>query len=248
LVILALVAILVVAGATVGIVQARAQNEPLASVTPAQLLAKILAQTVGSEPVSGDVTWMNSIVAPSIMFSGVGGSGDLSALFSSGSGRLWLQDKKARFEIQGATADTTAVAAGGTLWVYSSRTNTATEYALPEQVDPESLVGALSPGQNPPSAGGAQVTLGPTIVQRYGQGFGTVLLAEAKVLAELATELKTMLQGVPLVSRGTQAGFPTYALNSAPGAVVLWSKDGHLFVATGSVPQTDLMEFVTSVH
>lgn len=440
LIIIAIVAILVVAGGTVGIVQARAQGEPsLAAVTPAELLAKVAHNSESIASVSGDVTWKNDVLGLSMLSFGGQGTGDATSLLASGSGRVWVQDGKARLEIQGAMGDTTAIGDSTTskLWVYSSTKNTATEYTLPaklgdaadsaepstvtsiadpvttieqflqkmapdaslavsdavkvagrdcyvlslvpkapntvfgsaqvaidaetylplkldlyakgtsdavltagftnvsyddiadsvftfappanatvehkelsfpamnrsttddkspdaatgepgtltiaqatakagftpptarttdpalafagayvipaQQVDIGALLGKL--GQDGmgdldgfgPSASGP-VTIGPVVIQRYGSGFGTTILAEAKVPSDLVTQLEQTLAMVPLLSRTNASGVTIYQLNSALGSLALWSKDGLLFVAAGSVSQTDLTEFIASVR
>ncbi|MFH0917152.1 MAG: outer membrane lipoprotein carrier protein LolA [bacterium] len=476
LIIIAIVALLAVTGVTVGLVATRAQGEPqLATITPAQLLANVAQHAGDITAVSGDVSWKNDVLGLSMLSFGGQGSGDLTALLSSGSGRVWVQDGKARFEIQGAMGDTTVVGDSTSVWVYTSASHTATEYTLPagskatqgdEQssatpssqkavadpvaaiddfiqklapdatlavsdqvtvagqscyvlslipkatntifgsvqvaidsetylplkldvyakgtvkpvftagftsvsyselsdsifaftppstatvehkaltlpagmasrlgagsaVEPDSATdhsssndekapltlaeAAAKAGFTPPSAqttdpaltfGGASVipaqevdlqsllgqlqsgalgsimpgfgalgsdpdaqsstsstvdpsqslptslmsgpvTVGPTVIQRYGQGFGTVVLVEAKVPTELTAQLEQMLSSVPLLSRTTAGGATIYQLNTALGSVALWDKDGLLFMAAGSVSQTDLTGFIASVR
>jgi hypothetical protein len=91
--------------------------------------------------------------------------------------------------------------------------------------------------------------VGPTVVQRYGQGFGTILLVEAKAPAQFITQLETQLAALsPLVGKTTTSGTTAYWLNSSLGSVAIWSKSGHLFAAAGSVSQADLARFIASVH
>ena len=442
LIIIAIVALLVVTGVTVGLVEARAQGEPhLATITPAQLLANMAQHAGDAYAVSGDVSWKNDVLGLSMLSFGGQGSGDFTALLSSGSGRVWIQGGKARFEIQGAIGDTTVVGDSTSVWVYTSAGNTATEYTLPgewktaedgersgatqpsqtavadpvaavdsfiqklapdatlavsdqvtvagqscyvlsllpkatntifgsvqvaidsetylplkldvyakgtakpvltagftsvsyseladsifafapppaakverktltlpaamadrvgavdradtgtidtpeqaslslaeaaakagftppaaqttdpalafggafvipvQQVDLQSLLGQLQSGTPPgsvPTSG--PITVGPTVIQRYGQGFGTVVLIEAKVPTELAAQLGQVLTAVPLVSRTTAGGVTIYQLNAALASVALWYKDGLLFVAAGSVSQADLTELIASVR
>ncbi len=482
LIVIAIVALLVVAGVTVGLVEARAQGEPqLATITPAQLLANVAQHAGDVSAVSGDVSWKNDVLGLSMLSFGGQGSGDFTALLSGGSGRVWVQDGKARFEIQGAIGDTTIVGDSTSVWVYTSMGNTATEYTLPaglktpegvganqsgttqssqtavtdpvaaiddfiqklapdaalavsdhvtvagqscyvlslipkatntvfgsvqvaidsktylplkidvyakgtakpvltagftsvsysqladsifaftppptatvehktltlpvvmaggsgasaevkpditgeqatstdeqapltlaeaaakagfappapqttdpalafggafvipaQQVDLQSLLsqiqsGALGSGMlgfgaagsdsdaqsstssdtssaaTPPqslpsSLTSGPITVGPTVIQRYGQGFGTVVLVEAKVPSELTAQFEQMLAAIPLLSRTNAGGVTIYQLNTALGSVALWDKDGLLFVAAGSVSQTDLMEFIASVR
>jgi outer membrane lipoprotein-sorting protein len=476
LIIIAIAALLVVTGVTVGLVEARAQGEPqLVTITPAQLLANVAQHAGDVSAVSGDVSWENDVLGLSMLSFGGQSSGDLTALLSNGSGRVWLQDGKARFEIQGAIGDTTVVGDSTSVWVYTSSGNTATEYTLPagsgateddeqnsttqssqaavtdpvtaiddflqklapdaalavsdqvtvagqscyvlslipkatntvfgsaqvaidsktylplkidiyakgttkpvltagftnvsyspladgifaftppptakvehrtlalpaamagehgasaeskpdtggeqatstdeqaplsladaaakagftppapqttdpalafggafvipaQQVDLQSLLsqiqsGALGSGMLgfgvagsdsdaqsstsstatplqslPSSLTSGPITVGPAVIQRYGQGFGTVVLIEAKVPSELTAQFEQMLAAIPLLSRTNAGGATIYQLNTALGSVALWDKDGLLFVAAGSVSQTDLMEFIASVR
>ena len=463
LIIIAIVAILAVTGAAVGIVESRAQGEPsLATITPAQLLANVAQHAGDVTAVSGDVSWKNDVLGLSMLSFGSGGSGDLTALLSSGSGRVWVQGEKARFEIQGSSGDTTVIGGTTGIWVYSSTKNTATEYTFPakqagttgttgtttqtteatvanpvaaieqyiqklapdatlavspavkvagrscyvlslvpkatntvlgsvqvaidsetyvplhfdvyakgtadpvltagftsvsyssigddvfaftppanatvthkalslptmssnksadaqssgaatksatepasltiaeaaakagftplaaqttdaalafdgayvipaQQVDLQALLGKLQsgalgsvettagassstdtsvtlPASLPSALTSGPVTLGPAVIQRYGQGFGSVVLVEAKMPTELATMLEQTLGSVPLLSRTTVGGTTLYEFNTALGSVTLWDKDGLLFIAAGSVTQTSLTEFIASVR
>ena len=474
LIIVAIVALVAVTGVTVGLSAARAQGEAeLATITPAQLLANVVQHAGDVAAVSGDVSWKNDVLGLSLLSFGGQSGGDLTALLSSGSGRIWVQDGKARFEIQGAIGDTTVVADSTSVWVYTYTSNTATEYTLPagsktpggteqsattqssqtavadpvaaidnfvqklapdatlvvsdpvnvagqscyvlslipkatntifgsvqvaidsetylplkidvyakgtakpvltagftsvsyseladsiftftppptakvehktlalpaamaggsgtspavepdgasdhssstdeqapltlaeaatqagftppapqtsdpalafggayvipaRELDLQSLLdqlqsGALGSGMLgfgdsgsssdaqssssatppqslPPSLTSGPVTLGPTVVQRYGQGFGTIVLIEAKVSTELAAQLEQMLASIPLLSRTTAGGVTIYQLNTALGSVALWDKDGMVFVAAGSVSQVDLTGFIASVR
>jgi hypothetical protein len=92
------------------------------------------------------------------------------------------------------------------------------------------------------------ITLGPTVVQQYGQGFGGIILVEMKVPAQLTTQVEQLLGSVPLVSRTTVGATTIYRLDTALSSAALWSKDGLLFMAAGSVSQTYLTEFIASVR
>jgi hypothetical protein len=100
----------------------------------------------------------------------------------------------------------------------------------------------------PPSLMSGPITVGPTVVQRYGQGFGAIVLIEAKVPAESAQSLEQMLASVPLLSRTTAGAVTIYQFNTALGSIALWDKDGILFMAAGSVSQTDLTGFIAGVR
>jgi hypothetical protein len=136
-----------------------------------------------------------------------------------------------------------------------------------QQVDLQALLGQLQAGAlgsdpgaqpsvsstvTPPSSltplTSGPITVGPIVIQRYGHGFGTVVLIEAKIPTELAAQLGQVLTAVPLVSRTTAGGVTVYQLNTALGQIALWYKDGLLFLAGGSVTQTDLRGFIASVR
>ncbi|MCL5735033.1 MAG: hypothetical protein M1274_05500 [Actinobacteria bacterium] len=445
LIIIAIVAVLVVAGAAVGIVEARAQGEPaLAAITPAQLIANVAEHANDVSSISGEVSWKNDILGLSMLSFGGRVPGDLSSLLMNGSGRLWAQAGKVRFEIQGGMGDTTITGDSSRIWVYSSSKNTATEYALPakqsgtsdvtqttaptetagtsvanlaatidmyiqklapaatvtvgepvrmagrscymlslvpkapntllgsvevaidsqtfvplhidlfargasdpvlkagfdnvsyatisddifvfsppqnaniehktltlpqlgshnssdgtspngaesgtgkdtaelpaltvaeaaakadftpltaqtadpnlafaganvipaQQVDLEALLGTLPAPQSLTVPSGP-ITVGPTIIQRYGQGFGTIVLVQAKIPTELRDQLEQLLGSVPLLSRTTAGTVTIYQLGSALGSVALWNDEGFLFMAAGAVSQTDLGGFIASVR
>jgi outer membrane lipoprotein-sorting protein len=465
LIIIAVVALLAVTGLTVGLLETRAQGGPeLATVTPAELLANVAQHAGDVAAVSGSVSWKNDVLGLSMLSFGGQSSGDFTALLSGGSGRVWVADGKARFDILGAGGDTVIVGDSASVWVYSSTKNTATEYTLPatqssatgaqtavtdpvtaindfiqklapdatlavsdqttvagqscyvlslipkaantvfgsvqvaidsktylplkldvyakgtvapvltlgftsvsystpadsifaftppanatvthqaltlpaamagtsgvgsdarpdgagdpssstgeqtpltlaeaaakagfaplaaqttdpalafggasvipaQDVDLRSLFdqlqsgalgfGALGAGMPDSGAVGADanapsstlltatqtmpgpITVGPAVIQRYGQGFGTVVLVEAKVPTELALQLEQMLAAVPLLSRTDAGGVTIYQFNTALGSVALWNNNGLLFVAAGSVSQTDLGGFIASVR
>jgi outer membrane lipoprotein-sorting protein len=131
LIIIAIVAILAVAGATVGMVEARAQGEAsLTTTTPAQLVADVAQHAGDATSLSGDVSWSNDLLGLSMLSFGGQGTGDFTSLLASGFGRVWVQGEKARFEIQGGVGDTTIVGDRAGIWVYSSGNNTATQYTL----------------------------------------------------------------------------------------------------------------------
>ncbi len=465
--VIVLAALIVASGLSFGLVRAYAQDEAaLTSITPAQLLTNVVQHAGDVAAVSGDVSWKNDVLGLSLLSFGGQSSGDLAALLSSGSGRIWVQDGKARFEIQGAIGDTTVVADSTSVWVYTYTSNTATEYTLPAGLktpggteqsaatqssqtavadpvaaidsfvqklapdatlavsDPVNVAGqscyvlslipkatntifgsvqvaidsqtylplkidvyakgtakpvltagftsvsyseladgifaftppptakvehktltlpaamaggsgtspavgpdsasdhsssideqapltlaeaatqagftppapqtndpalafggayvipardldlqavldqlqsgalgsgmlgfgesgsstATAPPSLPPSLTSGPVTVGPTVIQRYGQGFGTIVLIEVKVPTELAAQLEQMLASIPLLSRTTAGGVTIYQLNTALGSVALWDKDGMVFVAAGSVSQVDLMGFIAGVR
>jgi hypothetical protein len=121
----------------------------------------------------------------------------------------------------------------------SDTSTTASGAQLPTSSPPETLPSSLTSGP---------VTLGPTVIQRYGQGFGTVVLVEAKVPTDVTAQLEQTLASVPLISRTTAGGVTIYQLGTSLGSIALWDKDGMVLIAAGSVSQTDLGGFISSVR
>ena len=112
LILVAILVIVVVAGATIGVVAARAQGESsLTSMTPAELIVAVSEHAHGDPlPLSGELSWKNDLLGLSMLSFGGQGTGDFSSLLAAGKGRLWTQDENARFEIQGVLGDTTIIA------------------------------------------------------------------------------------------------------------------------------------------
>ena len=130
--VIVLAAVIVAAGLSAGLVKAYAQGESaLAPVTPAELLTRMVDS--GSTPVavSGDIGITNNLLGTFPAEFSLGGGGP-AALVQSGSGRMWLQDGKARLEAQGMFNDTVLYFDGEKATIYDSTANTLTVYSLPD--------------------------------------------------------------------------------------------------------------------
>ena len=146
-IVIILAAVVVVAALTAGIAVARAQGgSDLPSLTPTELLAKVAETAPKTTTVSGDVAWTNDLLGPMGMLLAPAGGPGLSTLLQSGSGRVWIDDKKVRLESQSPQGDTALVMDGTSLWVYSSQAGTATEYVLPAKPDTATATGDSSTG------------------------------------------------------------------------------------------------------
>lgn len=123
--------VVIVAVLIVGVVTAGAQGPSgLPSITVSQLLQNVATKAQGTTAVSGDVAWSNDLFGSSSPLSlGNQTPGGLSSLLSSGSGRVWAQDGKARLESQGQNGDLVVVDNGATVWTWDSMTSTATQYS-----------------------------------------------------------------------------------------------------------------------
>jgi outer membrane lipoprotein-sorting protein len=129
-----LVAVLVAAAVTIGVVASRAQGSTtLPAVTPSQLLTDMATKAHDTRAISGDVTWTNNLIGDTsaLNFGGATTPTGIASLLQGGKGRVWLQDGKVRLESQGQAGDLVVTAANGTVWAYSSAANTATQYTMP---------------------------------------------------------------------------------------------------------------------
>jgi len=98
------------------------------------------------------------------------------------------------------------------------------------------------------TSGTAQtMSIGPIAALRYGQGFGTVALAEIKVGAEQSSQLTQILAFVPGVAATTVDSASAYQFATQLGSVAVWQKGDLVLVADGSVSQADLMSFASAV-
>ena len=129
---LLILAIVLVVAAVVGVTVARAVGGPdLPAMTPAQLLAKVAAEAPKTTALSGEYAFANNILGAQS-----GPLGNLVAfgvpfLSPEGSGKVAVADGKVNLTLSGGASSMQFVLDGTTLWVYSSVTNTATEYTLP---------------------------------------------------------------------------------------------------------------------
>lgn len=98
--------------------------------------------------------------------------------------------------------------------------------------------GGAAAGATPPDAG-------PVAVLLYGEGFGSIVLAETKTTADLRQQLQQLPPVVDTIDLG---GTQAQAVVTPLGAVAIWERDGVTLVAGGMVSRADLVDFVTSVR
>jgi outer membrane lipoprotein-sorting protein len=153
--VIALAAVIVAAGLSVGLVKAYAQGESaLAAVTPAELLTRMVDSGSTPTAVSGDIGITNNLLGTFPAEFSLGGGGP-AALVQSGSGRMWVQDGKARLEAQGMFNDTVLYFDGEKATLYDSTANTLTVYSLPDLTAMEAAgeeAGADRPSFDPQTA------------------------------------------------------------------------------------------------
>ena len=119
------------AGLSFGLVKAYAQGQELPVLTPAELLAQVAGVAESDLSVSGDFTITNDLLGP-LSALNLGGGAAWAACSQGGSGRLWVQDGKARVDVFGRLGNDMSVYFDGkTVTVYDAAENTLTEYTLP---------------------------------------------------------------------------------------------------------------------
>ena len=96
LILVAILVVVVVAGATIGVVAARAQGKSsLTGMTPAELIVAVSEYAHGDiPPISGELSWKNDLLGLSMLSFGGQGTGDFSSLLAAGKGRLWVQKER----------------------------------------------------------------------------------------------------------------------------------------------------------
>ena len=95
------------------------------------------------------------------------------------------------------------------------------------------------------AAGGSSPTTGPMAVQLYGEGFGSIALAQTKTTAEIRDQLKQLPEVADSIDLG---GVQAKAVVTPLGSVVVWERDGVTSIAAGMVPRADIVAFVASVR
>jgi len=149
-----IIAALAAAALTVGLVAVAGADDDteLPPLTAPELLARMTSQDEGPASVSGELVWKNRLFGDVPAFGDEAFADVLqSPLLSDGSGRLWAQDRRVRFDAYTRSGDQVAVVDGaaGTAWVYDGVRDTATLY----EVDRGSADGAQEPALGSPATG-----------------------------------------------------------------------------------------------
>jgi outer membrane lipoprotein-sorting protein len=107
----------------------------------------------------------------------------------------------------------------------------------------------LGMGQQPsPPSGSNTATMGPSSVLLYGQGFGTIALAQTKTTPDLAKQLQTLQKTSQILGTTTVGTVKAQVVGTPLGGVVVWQQGGTTLVAGGMVPMSDLEAFASSVR
>jgi outer membrane lipoprotein-sorting protein len=104
-------------------------------------------------------------------------------------------------------------------------------------------------GQSPSSQSGTQsATMGPSSVLLYGQGFGTIALAQTQTTPDLAKQLQTLQKTSQILGTTTIGNVKAQVVGTPLGGIVVWQQGGTTLVAGGMVPMSDLEAFASSVR
>jgi outer membrane lipoprotein-sorting protein len=107
----------------------------------------------------------------------------------------------------------------------------------------------LDMGQEPALPSGSKTaTMGPGSVLLYGQGFGTIVLAQTQTTPDLAKQLKQLQQTSQILGTTTIGTAKATEVGTPLGGVVVWQQGGTTLVAGGMVPMSDLEAFASSVR
>ncbi len=82
----------------------------------------------------------------------------------------------------------------------------------------------------------------------YGQGLGTIALAQTKTTPELEKQLKQAGQASQILGSATVNGAKALEVGTPLGGVIVWQQGGTTLVAGGMVPMSDLEAFASSVR
>ena len=105
---------------------------------------------------------------------------------------------------------------------------------------------AVNPGGPMQAAGGAPA--GPSSVLLYGQGLGTIALAQTETTPALEKQLRQAQQASQILGTTTVNGAKALEVGTPLGGVLVWQQGGTTLVAGGMVPMTDLEAFAGSVR
>jgi outer membrane lipoprotein-sorting protein len=105
---------------------------------------------------------------------------------------------------------------------------------------------AVTKGSDAPRSGAA--TDDPSSVLLYGQGFGTIVLAQTTTTPDLEKQLEQLQQTSQILGTATVDGAKALKIGTPLGGVIVWQKGGTTLVAGGMVPMSDLETFASSVR
>ena len=105
---------------------------------------------------------------------------------------------------------------------------------------------ALTTGSHSERYGAA--TTSPSSVLLYGQGFGTIALAQTETTPDLAKQLQTLQKTSQILGTTTIGNVKAQVVGTPLGGIVVWQQGDTTLVAGGMVPMSDLEAFASSVR
>jgi methylmalonyl-CoA mutase cobalamin-binding subunit len=82
----------------------------------------------------------------------------------------------------------------------------------------------------------------------YGDGFGTIVLAQTQTTPEMEKQLQQAQKTSQILGATTVDGAKALKIGTALGGVIVWQKGDTTIVAGGMVPMSDLEAFASSVR
>jgi len=96
--------------------------------------------------------------------------------------------------------------------------------------------------------GQATTKAGPASVLLYGQGFGTIALAQTQTTPAMQKQLQRAQKASQILGSTTVNGAKALEIGTPLGGVIVWQKGGTTLLAGGMVPMSDLEAFAGSVR
>jgi outer membrane lipoprotein-sorting protein len=122
---------------------------------------------------------------------------------------------------------------------------TALNQPVMKLLDATGIGGFGSAGPDAGATGSTTGLSGPTAVLLYGEGLGTIALAETATTPELQ---KQLAQLPALVDKTSVNGATVRSFTTPLGGVFVWQQGVTTLVAAGMVPVADLQAFVSTVR
>jgi outer membrane lipoprotein-sorting protein len=109
-------------------------------------------------------------------------------------------------------------------------------------IDLQAPAGAAQPAPSAPAI------TGPSSVLLYGQGLGTIFLAQTQTTPALQKQLQQAEQASQILGTTTVNGAKALEVGTPLGGVIVWQQGGTTLLAGGVVPMGDLEAFAGSVR
>jgi outer membrane lipoprotein-sorting protein len=101
---------------------------------------------------------------------------------------------------------------------------------------------------DPGAATGETAQSGPTSLLLYGQGFGSIVLAQTQTTPELQKQLEEAQQASQILGATTVNGAKALEVGTPLGGIIVWQQGDTTLLVGGMVPMSDLEAFASSVR